>query len=1371
MIIESMMPEKDGFLMALFDLQTQLQASHSLESVALACDGFASNWKLAEKLTIMPSQLPINQEPNQIEYQIPNTPYKFSLTPFQFQPKDQLDYWKLICSMVAVLPPLTGNGNDLNEAHHHLFTLIGEKLAEQRRFRHILSQISAELSRAFEPGSCQLFSYQSHEQKFALLYAFGELEPRDENQMVELAPAIRKQILDGETAVLRHDHKSELYLPIRYNGHTRGVIRYCEPGSAHISLGTLSALEQLVGYFGIGLSNETLTAQAWQRANQLETIYRVTESARSLRALEPTLVEIHQQVMRAYQASTCFISLLDQKKKQILFPCVWQDGQPKSWPAIPLKDKTSLVRWVIKKNTPFATDNWHEEDQPVHDDTIAEGDFSIMCVPMRVGNEVLGAISVHDKEKDAFDASDFQTLMAISSHSGVIIKNAQLFSDTREQVDISKRDYQTAVSLRQAIADISTSLEYEEVANQLLVALGKVIKYSNAWAFLFVGHKIEYTNGRNYYERPLAITPESYIGIWQDHPWLKKVVQTKSVLNIKNAQGEKKWPDYEAGKTVGSWLAAPLLAGKRLLGILIIESEFQNAFNIQEEWIVSSLAAHAGITIQNAQLFFQTQQQLLELGTLYQASATMNADLDQQAVLQSVTSEMVSALQVDSCTIFVWNEITKTLTPAAHKNKFSDPETELDGQLKVGLGVVNDLHENAIIQNIFASHQLVILRADEECSAEEAALLKASHLKSLLLVPLVRREIVVGLLAMGQIEETDTYSERHLRLAQNLSNQAAVAIEHSRLYGQAQRRIDELSTFHEIVLKLNSPLQLSSVLDTITESALKMIDATNLHIFLYDQKTNEFTKGSALWRDGRRTAAVQKPRATGEGLTASVVKKGLPIVINNAADHPYYQSPEAQAWGIYAIAGFPLKYGDEVLGAFTATYLHPHAFTEDELLLLNLLAEQAAVAVRNAGLYSESQRRLADMSALVDMAKQVTGDLKLNSVLQTTVQILRQLMNARASTITMLSDDGETLILKAAAGVNKEFINARMELDDSISGQVVSRSSMVYIRDTKTEPDFIFFDEIVRSLLAVPLIVRDRVVGTLSIDSDQPNAFQESDIQLLTIAAAQVGIAISNARLFEEVEARASELRVAYEEVKESDRLKDELVQNVSHELRTPLTFVKGYVDLLMDGEMGLLNEEQQSALNIISDKTTDITRIIDDIITLQKINSGNLKLEKTSLSDFLETAVASHKMIADQKGLHINSMMPSQNVMVIIDKGRINQVLDNLIGNAMKFSPNGGTITIGSEVDEKNVTVTVKDEGIGILPEKHKRIFERFYQIDGSASRRFGGTGIGLAIVKRIVDAHNGRIWVESEIQKGSTFFFQLPIASEEESIRETVS
>ena len=1091
-----------------------------------------------------------------------------------------------------------------------------------------------------------------------------------------------------------------------------------------------------------------------------DLVYGVVEAMPILKPLDEMLNEFHSRIIKTFSASNCYIALLDEAKEEITFPCNVLQNKPEPVAPISLTDGDSLVAWVIGNNMPFFTPNLEQDSLPVPGIYKDPRPKSIICVPMRVNDEVIGAVSVQSEFANKYSAVHYQAMMAIAAHVAVTIKNASLYTTTRELVEQGSDDYQTAVALRQAIAQISTSLEKDVVIEQLLEVLGHVIFYENAYLFLLDERGLQFVNGRNLDDRPLPWTPEQAAEIGKSNVLLQSVVETETAVNIPNVQEAENWHPYPGSEKTQSCIAIPLRGSGEFLGALMLDSRELAAFDQRTEWLITTIASHAAVAIHNAILFQNSEQQLAELSTLYQASATMTANLDQTFVLQTVVDEMVRALQIDTCSIFVWDNDQQTLVPSAYKSLPHWQKETSSENVQIGLAQLENLEKYPIVRQVMDQQEIGRLRIDNTTSQEEIDLLEAAELKSVMLVPLVQRNNLLGLLALGEMVEPRNYSESQLRLAENLAGQAAVAIEHAHLFTQAQRRVKELSTFHDIVLQLNTPLELSHVLDEITNAALQLMGADNLHIYLYDEKLNEFTFGSALWRDGSRRAAVQKPRATGEGLTATVVKQAAPIVINDAPSHQFFQSEQSRQWGICAIAGFPLKYGDKVIGAFTATYLHPHTFTSEELLLLNLLAEQAAVAVRNAELFADSQRRLRDMSALVDMAKQVTGDLNLESVLHTTVQILQGLMNARASTITMLSEERTELIVKAAVGTETKYSEARMKKENSISGRVVTNSEMVYIRDTYDQPDFLFFDESVRSLCAVPLIVRDEAIGTLTIDSDNPDAFSESDQQLMIIAAAQVSVAIENARLFEESHARTKELADAYEELKESDRLKDELVQNVSHELRTPLTFVKGYVDLLMDGEEGLLSPEQQEFLQIVSDKTDDITRIIDDIITLQRINASNLQLETVPMTDVLNATVASHRLVADKKGLQIKTNYEEdKNALVSIDKGRMNQVLDNLIGNAMKFSPDGGAITITMSKLDYAVCVSISDEGIGMPPEKHKRIFERFYQIDGSARRRFGGTGIGLAIVKRIVDAHNGQIWVESEVDEGSSFFFTLPL------------
>lgn len=913
-----------------------------------------------------------------------------------------------------------------------------------------------------------------------------------------------------------------------------------------------------------------------------------------------------------------------------------------------------------------------------------------------------------------------------------------------------------------ALLEINGSLDVTEVAKRILSAIEAQVPCDEAAVFLLENEELKLRSGGinllgTDQAGSIRTPPE-----WGNQDLLHELLGSENAVCLNDVMSDSRWDGLTEEDSTRAWMGVRLSNGE-LQGAMVVRSTRSEAFQEGHKRTLTALAAGAGAALANAKRFEEASDELAELNTLYQASATMTANLDQDFVLEAVVTEMVRVLQADSCAIYVWEENSQKLVLAAdHELNGSASPVEEDGRpILVGLEAIEDLAQHPLIKRLLEKSESYAGRVDDAQGQQELDFLKSTALKSALLLPLVRRDQILGLLALGQSSSPRTFDEKDLRLAHNLAGQAAVAIEHAHLFGQAKRRVEELSAFQEIVLRLNTPLNLNAVFDAITESALKLVDASNLHIYLYNANSNAFTFGSALWRNGRRGAAVDAPRAN--GLTATVVQRAEPVVINDASSHELYQADTAQRWGISAIAGFPLKHGDQILGVFTATYLDPHVFSPDELLLLNLLADQAAVAVRNAGLFAGSQRRLKDMAALVDMAKQVTGNLKPRDVLQTTVQILQGLLNARASTITMLSEDGSELVVVAAVGIEATYLRAKMKLGEGVSGEVVRTGELVYIRDAHSEANFLFFDEVVRSLLVVPLVIRDETIGTMAVDSARSNAFSDSDIQLMTIAAAQVSVAIANARFIEELEKRATELAIAYEELKESDRLKDELVQNVSHELRTPLTFVKGYVDLVLEGEMGVITPRQQDALDIVADKTTDITRLIEDIVTLQRISSSNLQREFVSLTELIETSVEGHKLVADRKGLRVTHSLPESGALVWVDRARINQVIDNLVGNAMKFSPDGGTISVSMMETEDEVQIVISDEGIGVPADKRERIFERFYQVDGSARRRFGGTGVGLAIVKRIVDAHQGKIWVESEVGQGSSFYVAFPRATVE--------
>ena len=498
----------------------------------------------------------------------------------------------------------------------------------------------------------------------------------------------------------------------------------------------------------------------------------------------------------------------------------------------------------------------------------------------------------------------------------------------------------------------------------------------------------------------------------------------------------------------------------------------------------------------------------------------------------------------------------------------------------------------------------------------------------------------------------------------------------------------------------------------------------------------------------------------GQGLVGWVAEHGVARRVDDVSQdsrHTIVNSP----WplDVRSVMIIPLKIGEQVIGVIDAASSHLDAFSETDEYLMNAVARQLAVAIENARLYQAIERQLTEVSALYKLAQQINTSLNIQEVLESIVWSLKQTMGCRGCSIALLDPVSNVLEIRTAAGVEHRWEHDfKLRLGEGVAGRVALEGTPIYVPDTAEQDDFIFFDQSVRSLLTVPLTLQQRVIGALTVDSDQSGAFSKSDERLLTIAATQAAIAIENARLYASLEQRAQNLAEAYAELKKADRLKDEIVQNISHELRTPLTFVKGYVEMLLDEGAGPLNATQKKYLEIAVEKTSVVTRLVSDIMTLQQTEALPSRRMPISLTELARRAVLGCMATAEKAGLALVERIADDLPLVAGDEDRLLQVFDNLLGNAIKFSPDGGQIVVAVQDAGERLQVSVSDQGIGIPKDQHERIFERFYQIDGSARRRFGGAGLGLAIVKRIVEAHEGQVWVESEPGRGSTFYFTVP-------------
>ncbi|HEY7316888.1 MAG TPA: ATP-binding protein, partial [Candidatus Binatia bacterium] len=292
-----------------------------------------------------------------------------------------------------------------------------------------------------------------------------------------------------------------------------------------------------------------------------------------------------------------------------------------------------------------------------------------------------------------------------------------------------------------------------------------------------------------------------------------------------------------------------------------------------------------------------------------------------------------------------------------------------------------------------------------------------------------------------------------------------------------------------------------------------------------------------------------------------------------------------------------------------------------------------------------------------------------------------------------------------------------------------------------------------RSILALPLLREGRILGALTVWRKQAGSFSAEVINLLQTFATQSALAIQNARLFREIEEKSKQIEAA-------NRHKSEFLANMSHELRTPLNAIIGFSEVLQERLFGELNEKQAEYTDDILTSGRHLLSLINEILDLSKVEAGRMELELATfdLPLAIENARTFVRERATKHGINLDVTIDERLGDFVGDERKIKQVLLNLLSNAVKFTPEGGRIGIKARQADGSVEISVSDTGIGIAPEDQAKIFEEFRQVGGDYAHKTEGTGLGLTLAKKFVELHGGRIWVESEVGKGSIFRFSLP-------------
>ncbi len=415
---------------------------------------------------------------------------------------------------------------------------------------------------------------------------------------------------------------------------------------------------------------------------------------------------------------------------------------------------------------------------------------------------------------------------------------------------------------------------------------------------------------------------------------------------------------------------------------------------------------------------------------------------------------------------------------------------------------------------------------------------------------------------------------------------------------------------------------------------------------------------------------------------------------------------------------------------------------------------------------NEIRKSLLEHKALYKIGLMLVSAVTANEVFETIVKSALDITNSPAGSLALFNQSNQEMELVVSMGLSDEFstINKWKLRKGGLTQYIIEQKFPVVISDIRKEPNFdnpLMLFEGIKSLVAVPLISEGDIVGILYIDDFKIRNFTQREVSILNLLATKAAFAIEKVKLLEKLE-------TANKELQHANHLKSNFLANMSHELRTPLNSIIGFSELMLDRIPGELNPDQEQCLNDILESGQHLLSLINDILDIAKIESGKaeLNLEFFNFAELVEKIERTTSSLISQKNQLLEISISERIGEIYADSRKIKQVLLNLLSNAIKFTSQGGTIRFKASLQKDHYLIEVQDTGIGLKKEEFELIFDEFRQVDGSCTRMYEGTGLGLALAKRFIEMHNGRIWVKSEIGKGSCFSFTIPIIEDKSNI-----
>ena len=1135
----------------------------------------------------------------------------------------------------------------------------------------------------------------------------------------------------------QHRLASVVAIPMRLGQDSVGALTVYSHDADAFDPTEVEVLQAAADDLAHGLHRLTLEQHHLLRMRQLEVIRQLTDEMISQRHMPTLLRLICEKAADLLSSTGGGVYLADNDRRRLR--CVVSLGIGRDYTDTELAFGEGAAGAVALARESMIVPDYHAWQNRA---SAFEGDSSFSAVigaPMIWQGQLVGVLDVtRPADELPFTRADIDLLELFANQAAVVLQSARAFEEGKgrlEQLSLLHEITHSALlatdlnQLLHSLADRMCSL---------VAADGCVIRLwekESAQAALAAATGV----GTNLAEE---ISPEVATGL------ALQVLQFGHPIHLEEAPASARRGQDAAARP--SLLLVPLMAGAEWLGSAEVFFHSGSRLRKADVALAEQGATLVALAIARMRAFESERRHSAALEAVREASLRMTSSLELQPVLETILTSALQMLAADDAHIFLLEDGELRFAAARwsgvqQKEPYAHPRS--DG---ITSGAVRRRERIVISHTI--DHPLF-----EGWNWDGA----------IVAVPIRMGDGMLGVMNVAYQRPHD-FSAEDLLVLDLLEDQVAIALHNARLYEQmdAERRTQEL--LYVLMREISATLDPTDVLQRALALITENLGGKSATACLYEKESGRLriVAGHQLAVFGREELERLLNAAPGQGLQGWVAAHRQTVLIRDVlGDERWARIPEVDAGGGSALAA-PILAGGELLGV--VTIFGDRVFDESGMELLQAICQQLGLALLNARRFEQVERSLAELRAVQQVGQVVNQRLELHQLLQEVIeQVSRVLGYSRAE---LLLVDGQELRVEASRGALQE-VGLTMPIARGIVGRVAATDRPAFLPDVSTDADYHAALADTQSEIAVPLHKGGVVVGVLNIESPVRGGLTESDLRVLTLLADQLSVAIENAALYDRlrqytlqlenmVAERTAKLAEALQAAREADQLKTRFVADVSHELRTPLTNIRLYLELLETAE----GEKAQDYMATLNRETDRLVDLIEDLLSISRLDAGTavMAARPVDLNIMARSLVDDRRRLLADRVIRLQFEPQADLPRVSVDEHMLNQVVANLLTNAMNYTQEGGAIIVSTKSETVDgaawVTLTVADTGSGIPSEEQARVFERFFR--GAASRQLGvpGTGLGLAICQEILRRHDGRITLESAPGKGTAFTIWLP-------------